>query len=113
MDGSWSRCVVGRCVNSSIPSRDVCSLLMVVGCWVYRLCSCGVLLVRIVREMREIYYMIVLMVVFVVAMFAICENIYMFHSTRMMAYLYRTAILMAIMAVCVIVFRLIYIDLFL
>ena len=63
--------------------------------------------------MREIYYMIALMVVFVVDTFAMCENIYMFHSTRMMAYLYRVAIFMAIMVVCVIVFRLIYIDLFL
>lgn len=63
--------------------------------------------------MREIYYMIALMVVFVVAMFAMCENIYMFRYTRMVTYLYRTAILMAIMVVCVIVFRLIYIDLFL
>ena len=63
--------------------------------------------------MREIYYMIALMVVFVVAMFAMCDNIYMFHYTRMMTYLYRTAILMAIMVVCAIVFRLIYIDLFL
>lgn len=63
--------------------------------------------------MREIYYMIALMVVFVVAMFTMCENIYMFHYTRMATYLYRTAILMAIMVVCVIVFRLIYIELFL
>ena len=63
--------------------------------------------------MREIYYMIALMVVFVVGMFGMVENIYMFHSTRMMAYLYRTAILMAIMVVCAIVFRLIYIELFL
>lgn len=63
--------------------------------------------------MREIYYMTALMVVFVVAMFAMCENIYMFHSTRMATYMYRTAIFMTIMVVCAIVFRLIYIELFL
>ena len=63
--------------------------------------------------MREIYYMIALMVVFVVAMFAMCENIYMFYYTRIASYLYRTAILIVVMAVCSIVFRLIYIDLFL
>lgn len=57
--------------------------------------------------------MIALMVVFAVAMFSMIENVYMFHSTRMMVYLYRTAILMAIMVVCAIVFRLIYIELFL
>lgn len=63
--------------------------------------------------MREIYYMIALMVVFVVAMFAMCESIYMFHYTRMATYLYRAAILMVVMVICSIVFRLIYIDLFL
>ena len=63
--------------------------------------------------MREIYYMIALMVAFVVAMFAMCENIYMFHYTRIISYLYRTAILIVVMVVCSIVFRLIYIDLFL
>lgn len=62
--------------------------------------------------MIEIYYMMAIMVVFVLAAFSLAENIYMFFSTRMIAYLSRTAILMVIIVVCVIVFRFVYIDLF-
>lgn len=62
--------------------------------------------------MKEIYQMLAIMIVFILSMCAIGECIYMFLYTRMMTYLGRTAILMAIMVVCVVVFRLIYLELF-
>lgn len=62
--------------------------------------------------MIEIYYMMAIMVVFVLTAFSLVENMYMFFSTRMIAYLRRIAILMVIIVVCVILFRFVYIDLF-